>query len=93
MAVGMRKTDAPEAHLFAMWVEPAMRRTGVGRELVRAVLAWARSSGARSVVLGVTDTNDGAVAFYEHLGFEDTGDRHPLREGSALVVRALRLAL
>jgi ribosomal protein S18 acetylase RimI-like enzyme len=93
MAVGMRKDDASEAHLFAMWVDPARRRAGVGAELVRAVLAWARSSGATSVVLGVTDTNDGAVAFYEHLGFVDTGERHPLREGSELVVRGLRLPL
>lgn len=93
MAVGMREGDAPDAHLFAMWVEPASRRHGVGKELVQSVLGWARSSGATAVVLGVTDTNDGAVAFYEHLGFRDTGERHPLREESELVVRGLRLEL
>jgi ribosomal protein S18 acetylase RimI-like enzyme len=93
MAVGTRKGDEPEAHLFAMWVEPARRRVGAGKDLVQAVLGWARSAGATSIVLGVTDTNDGAVAFYQHLGFVDTGERHPLREGSELVVRGLRLAL
>jgi ribosomal protein S18 acetylase RimI-like enzyme len=42
------------------------------------------------VLLGVTDINDGAAGFYEHLGFADTGERHPLREGSLLTCRVLR---
>jgi ribosomal protein S18 acetylase RimI-like enzyme len=73
-----------------MWVEPAWRTRGVGARLVGEVLAWAASQGARSVVLGVTETNEGAAAFYERLGFADTGLRHPLREGSLLSVRIYR---
>jgi ribosomal protein S18 acetylase RimI-like enzyme len=42
------------------------------------------------VILGVTETNDGASGFYEHLGFADTGERYPLREGSSLICRVLR---
>ena len=38
--------------------------------------------GRALVVLGVTENNDGATGFYEHLGFADTGERYPLREGS-----------
>jgi ribosomal protein S18 acetylase RimI-like enzyme len=76
-----------------MWVDPTFRGAGVGARLVERVLAWARSWDARSVTLGVTETNDGAVGFYEHLGFADTGERYPLREGSRLTCRALRREL
>lgn len=91
MAVGSRTGEDPEAHLYAMWVEPAWRRHGLGRRLVEEVLAWARSWGAGAVVLGVTQGND-AERFYASIGFEDTGERHPLRDGSELTVRVLRRA-
>lgn len=93
MALGSRTADEPEAHLYAMWVEPGRRRQGIGERLVDAVLGWARSWGARSVVLGVTETNEGAATFYRNLGFEDSGGRHPLRDGSDLTVLVLRRRL
>ena len=89
MAVGSRTGEEPSAHLYAMWVDPVWRARGLGARLVQEVLAWAGSWGARSVVLGVTETNDPAARFYERLGFADTGRRHPLREGSPLSVRIL----
>ncbi|HEY3214676.1 MAG TPA: GNAT family N-acetyltransferase [Actinomycetota bacterium] len=90
MALGSRTGDEPEAHLYGMWVEPAWRARGVGADLVERVLSWARSWSARSVILAVTETNTGAATFYEHLGFEDTGEREPLREGTELRVRMMR---
>src|SRR5262245_34177629 len=92
MAVGSRTGDEPSAHLYAMWVEPVWRTRGVGSRLVEEVLAWARSWGSRWVILGVTETNDGAARFYERLGFGDTGERHELRDRSGLEVRILRRA-
>jgi ribosomal protein S18 acetylase RimI-like enzyme len=32
----------------------------------------------------------GAAAFYERLGFADTGERYPLRDGSDLTTRVMR---
>ena len=93
MAVGSRATGEPDAHLYGMWVYPERRRQGVGEGLVSDVVGWARSWEARSVILGLADGNEGAERFYEHLGFVDTGERHPLREGSELVTRVLRLGL
>jgi ribosomal protein S18 acetylase RimI-like enzyme len=93
MAVGSREDDDREAHLYGMWVDPAWRGRGVGASLVDEVLVWAHSWGATSVALGVTETHTGAGAFYEHLGFADAAERHPLREGSDLVVRVLRRRL
>lgn len=90
MAVGSRTGEEDHAHLYGMWVDPTWRGTGVGARLVEGVLRWARSWGARWVGLGVTETNDGAVGFYEHLGFVDTGERYPLREGSPLTCRTMR---
>ena len=90
MAVGSRTGEEPRAHLYAMWVDPAWRTRGVGTLLVHEVLGWAGSWGARWGVLGVTETTDGAARFYERLGFADTGLRHPLREGSHLLVRIMR---
>jgi ribosomal protein S18 acetylase RimI-like enzyme len=89
-AGGSRTGEEGRAHLYGMWVDPAWRTRGVGTRLVHEVLGWAGSWGARSMVLGVTETNDGAARFYERLGFADTGLRHPLREGSPLSVRILR---
>src|SRR5262245_25966954 len=63
MAVGSRDHEAPSAHLYAMWVEPAWRARGVGSQLVQEVLRWARSGGSRWVILGVTETNEGATRF------------------------------
>jgi len=93
MSVGSRTADEPDAHLYGMWVEPAWRRRGVGGSLVQAVVDWARSWGARGVILGVTERNEGAAGFYERLGFTDTGERHPLREESSLLTRVCRLEL
>jgi len=93
MAVGSRTGDDDRAHLYAMWVDPRSRRSGVGRRLVEAVLAWAGAEGATEIQLGATAINRAAVVFYERLGFADTGERHALREGSALEVVVMRRGL
>jgi GNAT superfamily N-acetyltransferase len=74
-------------------VEPLRRSNGIGASLVEQVLGWARTWDARSVILAVTESNTGGAAFYEHLGFVDTSEREPLREGSELRVRILRREL
>jgi len=87
LALGVRWRERPDAaHLYAMWVAPDARRTGVGRALVEAVCAWAAEEGASTVHLCVTDSNEGAAAMYERCGFVPTGERTPLREGSELEV-------
>lgn len=93
VAVGSRTGEEADAHLYGMWVDPAWRGNGIGARLVEAVLAWARSWGSRAVILGITETNDGAAGFYEHLGFVDTGERYALRERSPLTCRVLRRPL
>jgi ribosomal protein S18 acetylase RimI-like enzyme len=81
------------AHLYAMWVAPDARGAGVGRALVEAVVAWARSRSCERLVLSVTETNEGARRLYEACGFADTGERRPLRDGSELDVLILTKTL
>ena len=93
MAVGSRADDDERVHLYAMWVDPGSRRTGVGRRLVEAVLEWAEAEGATEIELGATAINRDAVVFYERLGFADSGERHALRDGSPLEVVVMRRGL
>lgn len=90
MAVGSRTGEEALAHVYGMWVDPRARRAGLGRRLLDDVTAWLHSLGAREIELGVTATNRGAVAFYERVGFLDTTERRPLREGSSLEVIVMR---
>lgn len=65
--------------LVAMWVDPAVRGTGVAGALVETVARHAASQGAGTLVLWVTEVNDRARAFYRRLGFAPTGASQPVR--------------
>ncbi|KAG9315975.1 hypothetical protein JVU11DRAFT_3632 [Chiua virens] len=67
--------------LFAMWVHPAHRKRGIGAQLVKACLEWARTHIAskaegggdieKVVVLLVHDNNVAGRALYSRLGFNN----------------------
>ena len=90
MAVG---SPAPEhgqtLRLTGMWVAPEARRQGVGAALIGAVEGWARAAGYRSIGLGVTVTNPSAIRLYEACGYVETGERHPLRDGTDLTIQIM----
>lgn len=69
--------DATRAQLVSMWTAPASRHRGIGRMLVKEVLAWARRRNARMLLLMVTSNNEAAIQFYERLGFARTGRIEP----------------
>lgn len=50
--------------------EPALRRQGLSRRTVAAVLAWARDRGADGACLAVVAANAPAIALYRGLGFD-----------------------
>ncbi len=79
LAGGYRPGPAPDVvELVSMWTDPSVRRSGVGRRLVSAVLEWARASGAAEVQLWVTRGNTAAETLYRTMGFAETGDHQPL---------------
>jgi GNAT superfamily N-acetyltransferase len=70
--------DDPETvFLVAMWVAADQRGTGVARELVERVVAWAGAHGAARVALSVEPGNDRAARLYEKCGFVETDDPPP----------------
>ena len=59
-----------KATLFGMYVRPAFRGQGIGRQLVESTLKHAREHpGVKLVQLTVTESNTPAVALYESCGF------------------------
>ncbi|MDE3135456.1 MAG: GNAT family N-acetyltransferase [Acidobacteriota bacterium] len=53
-----------------LYVRPAFRGTGTGRELVEAAVAWARAQGYSAMKLDtVPGRMDAAIALYRRLGF------------------------
>jgi len=64
-----------ELHINSLAVDPAWRRQGVARRLMDHVLRDAAAAGARSATLEVRQSNEGARALYEGLGFRVEGVR------------------
>jgi ribosomal-protein-alanine N-acetyltransferase len=63
-----------EAEVHTIGVDPAHQRSGIGRELLRGLLAVADGAGA-TVFLEVRTDNDAARALYEAEGFTVVGLR------------------
>jgi len=55
---------ADEVHLLDLAVDESARRRGVGRELVEALLGYARETEARLVLLEVRRSNAAAIGLY-----------------------------
>lgn len=68
----MQFADA-HAHLSLLAVAPAYRSRGLGRELVDWLEACARTAGIFDVRLELRAGNDRARAFYQSLGYSETG--------------------
>ena len=65
-AIGFMLLDG--AHMEALFIDPAVRGTGVGRALVSHALGL-----HNSITTDVNEQNAQAVGFYERLGFVATG--------------------
>jgi GNAT superfamily N-acetyltransferase len=68
--------ERPSAKLGALVVDDAQRGRGVGRALVEAVEADARLRGCGLLFLTTRETRHDARAFYERVGFEQSGRRY-----------------
>lgn len=79
------------AELFAMWVEPDARGTGVAWRLVDAAATAARDAGRSHLMLWVVVDNGRAVAFYSSYGFRPSDSRRPVRTDESLTEMAMVL--
>jgi ribosomal protein S18 acetylase RimI-like enzyme len=68
-------TEGLECYLAELYVAPGRRGRGLGRALMRAAIALARSRGADHMDLGTSETDVAARALYESLGFSNREGR------------------
>jgi GNAT superfamily N-acetyltransferase len=77
-AGGLAWSEDPRSTLiFAVYVTPACRGTGVLDQLIEEVAAWSRAAGRDQLVLEVVTGNARAVRAYRRLGFVPTGESNP----------------
>jgi GNAT superfamily N-acetyltransferase len=70
------------AEIGDLYVAEPWRGQGIAHALISAACEWARSRGAGTVRVTVTDWGEahrGLMAFYRRLGFRDDGRRTPYR--------------
>ncbi|WP_025156638.1 ribosomal protein S18-alanine N-acetyltransferase [Leifsonia aquatica] len=84
---------AGEGDIQTIAVAPNARRHGVARALMNALIAEARSRGAREVFLEVRADNPGAQALYVSLGFEEIGVRPQYYQPDGVDAVVMRLTV
>jgi GNAT superfamily N-acetyltransferase len=57
-------------------VDQSARKKGIGKGLMTAVEAWAKSRGIEQVTLHTRIDRDDARSFYEHIGYNLTATSH-----------------
>jgi RimJ/RimL family protein N-acetyltransferase len=78
-----RRKERHKAEIVGMYVDPAVRRKGIGRALLRRAVETAHTlAGLRRVRIAVVEANRPALGLYESAGF-----RVYAREEDALLVR------
>ncbi len=82
MLFGRLDGEAELIDIGAMWVDPEVRRNGIGRALVEAALEWARQAGAERAELWVPEGNHSAEQLLQLVGFAATDETEPLRAES-----------
>ncbi|MHC1480188.1 ribosomal protein S18-alanine N-acetyltransferase [Frateuria aurantia] len=81
-----------EAHLLNVCIGPDWQGRGLGRYLMRHILASTQRQGVSCVFLEVRPSNPHALSLYQSLGFLEVGRRpryYPARDGreEAIVMR------
>lgn len=83
---------AGEMQLLNLAVRSDWRQRGVGRALVKDLLAEAQAKGVRSISLEVREGNAAAVELYSGLGFRRSGVRRdyygPGKDGIVMVLQS-----
>ncbi len=86
----LARVVADEAEVLTLAVDPARRRLGLGRHLLREAMRSAAARGAGTMFLEVAEGNRAARALYGAAGFTQAGrrSRYYPGGGDALVLRA-----
>ncbi len=92
MTVGpCRNEDKQSAfELWGIYIEPLMKRQGIGRRCVEYCERIAQERGYKENVLWVFEKNETAKMFYERLGYKPDGKEALLEKYSAKEVRYIK---
>jgi ribosomal protein S18 acetylase RimI-like enzyme len=60
-------------HILGLYVKPTYRRKGIGRNLMETMVKEFKKKGCHKTRLEVFANNDGAIDFYNRLGFVQEG--------------------
>ena len=71
----LSRRAADEAEILTIAVDPAWRKRGVGRDLLRAHLSSVALAGAKTIFLEVDASNAPALALYQRFQFVKVGER------------------
>jgi diamine N-acetyltransferase len=66
--------DRGDYYLWRFMVDAGFQRRGIGRRAMELLLERWQALGATDAKLSVIDSNHGAVALYETVGFQSTGE-------------------
>jgi ribosomal protein S18 acetylase RimI-like enzyme len=72
IAVAVLERNGPEFELRNIAVAEAWQRRGLGRQMLKHVLAHAAAEGAARVTVGTGNSSLGQLAFYQRAGFRIT---------------------
>jgi GNAT superfamily N-acetyltransferase len=92
--VAIRDDDEPELfHIYAMWVAPERRGSGLGARLLAAAETWIVAAGGRAAELSVTSAAPVAARLYTRAGYEPDGTETPSTHTPGLIEHSLRKRL
>jgi ribosomal-protein-alanine acetyltransferase len=81
------------AEVMPIAVAPDRQGQGIGRRLMEALLAEARTAGVGQVFLEVADGSAAAIGLYRSLGFEQIGRRRAYYQPSGRDALVMRLTM
>lgn len=75
-------TEPSIGEVFVLYVDPAMKRRGIGSHLLESITAQQREQGATEQWVSIVPDNDIGKSFYLKHGFEVVGQREAYGEAS-----------
>ncbi len=82
-----------EYGLISMWVEPASRNLGIGKQLIDELFLLAKESGYNKISLMVAPENKSACRLYSNCGFVFVDVTEPLESNAAIVVQRMEVKI
>lgn len=91
--VFIRDPDQKIGGIGGLWIAPAYRQKGAGRQIIETALEWMRSKNLLAVTFWNNTSVDASTKFYEKLGFIYTGANRPLESNPTFMIGEMKKEL